>query len=473
MSRTPAFLAACAILAVAVPGSAVAQGFSVNEHGSCVMARGGAGVASPCSDGSTILFNPSGIAGMTGLTISAGVTPIAASGSFTADLDGAKDELQNSVIPVPHAYLSYGVNDKLAVGLGFFVPYGLGTEWENTFEGRFNGYDNNLQSMYFQPTVAYQPHEMLKIGAGLNFVVGRVKLTQRVDLSEFEPDPINQPGVTFGMLGIPFHTDVADGALEATGATGWGGNFGVTFEPVEGISFGARYLMRVKLDYEGEVDFEPVATGIILPPQNPLSIALGLDPSNPLPLDNVLAANDLFADGAPLADQTVHTSITMPDQLIAGVALDVTPSVKFLFDWQYINWTVFDTLTVNFTNAATPDRSLAESYEATHAFRFGLDVAANENLSLRGGYLYHGGAAPPQTVTPLLPEGTRNEFTVGFGYHLGTRASVDFAYQYLKQNDRRGRVREPLLGQAPSVALNSGLYTFFGHLFGATLALHF
>ncbi len=469
MSRSLAVVAASAFLAVAVAGNAVAQGFSVNEHGSCVMARGGTGVASPCSDGSTILFNPSGIAGTSGITFSAGVTPIGAYGSFTDDLTQTANDLQNSIVPVPHAYLVYGVNENLAVGFGFFVPYGLGSKWENTFEGRFNGYDNDLQSMYFQPTIAFQPNDMLRIGAGLNYVRGKVKLTQRVDLSEFEV----QENVTFGMLGIPFHTDFANGALDAGGASGWGGNFGITVQPVDGISFGVRYMMKVKLEYAGEVEFESIPTGIILPPQNPLSIALGLNPANPLPLDNVLAANNLFDAGGPLADQAVTTAITMPAQLVAGVALDVTPNVKFLFDWQHIDWTVFDTLKVDFASEATPDRELAEDYQATNGFRFGLDIAASDALSLRGGYLYHKGAAPPQNVTPLLPEGARNEFTVGFGYRLGGSASVDVAYQYLKQNDRRGRVREPLEGNAPTEALNSGIYKFYGHLFGITLAVHF
>ena len=270
-------------------------------------------------------------------------------------------------------------------------------------------------------------------------------------------------------------TPISRSALDAGGATGIGGNFGITFEPVDGISFGARYMMRVKLEYEGDVDFESIPTNIVLPPGNPLSVALGLDPANPLPLDNVLASSDPFAAGGPLADQSVTTAITMPDQLVAGVALDVTPNVKFLFDWQYINWTVFDTLTVDFAGASTPDRVLPEDYEATHGFRFGLDVAASENLAVRGGYLYHGGAAPPENVTPLLPEGDRNEFTVGFGYRLGSRASIDLAYQYLKQNDRRGRVREPVEGSSAeqTLALNSGLYTFYAHLFGATFAVHF
>jgi len=75
-------------------------------------------------------------------------------------------------------------------------------------------------------------------------------------------------------------------------------------------------------------------------------------------------------------------------------------------------------------------------------------------------------------VTPLLPEGARNEFTGGFGLKLGRQLTADFAYQYIRQNDRRGRTRETP-NVMPTVALNNGLYTFSAHLFGVSLAFTF
>jgi long-chain fatty acid transport protein len=467
MLRSLGLLPAALLLATAVPGGAIAQGFSVNEHGSCVMGRAGTGVALPCNDGSSVLFNPSGIAGMTGWTLSGGITLIKAMGSFTDDLLQQQTDLEDKIMPVPHAYLTYGINQQWAAGFGFSVPYGLGTEWPVTFDGRFLGYDNDLRSMYFQPTVAWQPHPRIKLGAGFDFVVGSLKLTQRADLSEFDTGA----GLTFGQIGIPYHTDFANARLKASGATGFGGNFGVTWSATDWLSLGARYLTRVKLDYEGTAVFDSVHTNIVLPPGNPLSVLAGT-PELPAPIDLILLAADLYSPGQPLSEQTVNTSITMPDQATIGFALKASPKVTLLFDLQWINWSVFDTLVVKFENM-TDDMVLVEKYKDTYALRFGLDVAATQNLAVRGGYLYHNGASPPETVTPLLPEGNRNEFTVGLGYSFGSMFSVDLAYQYLKQNDRRGRTRDALPGRAPTVELNNGLYTFNGHLFGGTLVVHF
>ena len=75
-------------------------------------------------------------------------------------------------------------------------------------------------------------------------------------------------------------------------------------------------------------------------------------------------------------------------------------------------------------------------------------------------------------MTPLLPEGQRNEFTVGTTVKLAAALRADLAYQYIRQNDRRGRTREPLVG-APTTGLNNGLYDFQAHLFGVSLSYAF
>jgi hypothetical protein len=52
------------------------------------------------------------------------------------------------------------------------------------------------------------------------------------------------------------------------------------------------------------------------------------------------------------------------------------------------------------------------------------------------------------------------------GYRLTSQLRTNLAYQYITQQDRRGRVFEPSIG-------NTGLYTFSAHLFGVGLAYIF
>ena len=88
-----------------------------------------------------------------------------------------------------------------------------------------------------------------------------------------------------------------------------------------------------------------------------------------------------------------------------------------------------------------------------------------KKVQLRAGFLHHSNASPPQFVTPLLPEAARNEFTLGTGIALSSHLHADLAYQYIRQNDRRGTIN--------LAAGNTGLYKFSAHLFGAGIALTF
>ena len=465
MQRPYIPLALSALVMAAAPGPAAAQGFGVFEHGTCAMARAGAGSAAPCDDGSAIFFNPAGLAAMRGWTISVGATGISALGSFVDDLSGGETDMNNDPIPVPHVYAAYGITDRLTTGIGTFAPYGLATKWPETFAGRFNGFDNELRSIYIQPTLAYRIHDRISIGAGFDFVIGSVEINRRLDLSAQAAPAPAPPGTTLWQLGIPLYTDFAQARLRATRATGFGGNFGVRVDATDRVSFGARYLTRVTLDYDGKAAFEAIPTGITLPGANPFGVPGGTQ------LDAVISRLGLFSAAGPLADQGLTTSITMPDQLMAGVAVRVSPRLLLLGDYQWVNWSKFGRVDLDFANPATPDQTLEENYRDTSGVRLGIDWTAGDRWTLRGGYVYHQAAAPDETVTPLLPEGSRNEFAAGIGFQVSPKLRVDVAYQFVKQSDRPGRVREIRSGET-AADVNTGMYKSRAHLFGTTITLH-
>lgn len=464
------FVVALGVVAglTATASGATAQGFSANEHGSCVMARAGTGVASPCDDGSAVLFNPAGLVGLNGSVFSLGLTVIDAFGNFTDDLTATETDLANGIATVPHFYIARSLTPLVAGGIGVFVPYSLGTEWPVTFEGRFNGYDNDLKSIYIQPTLAAQATPQLSVGAGLDIVIGSIELNQRVDLSESRV-----PGTTlfFSQFGIPFHTDFANAKLRATGASGIGFNIGALLELSNQFSVGARYLHEVTLDYEGTATFDPVSTGILLPAGNPFRDPAGTRVPAGTPLDTLVVS--FFDPGGPLADQEVTTSVTMPRQVVLGLAYSPNLDLTLLADYQWIDWSVFDAIELDFSQDQTPDRSIIQNYKDTHSIRLGFDWTRSATLVLRGGYVYHTGAAPDETVTPLLPEGQRGEITLGAGIRFTPAVRADVAYQYIRQKKRRGRVRDAPFGALPTVALNSGRYEFNASLFSATITFDF
>src|SRR3989441_2810611 len=158
-------------LSCGLPALLTAQGFGIYEQGTCSMGRAGAGVAAPCADGSAMFFNPAGLAGVKGAHLTVGATLLDVQGGFTDDIFQNKTDLQDPLLAVPQAYLSYGLTPKAAGGVGLFAPYGLKTKWPTTFDGRVAGYDNDLASLYIQPPVAYQPTPQLSVGGGVDLVL--------------------------------------------------------------------------------------------------------------------------------------------------------------------------------------------------------------------------------------------------------------------------------------------------------------
>jgi long-chain fatty acid transport protein len=451
------------LVGAAAPIAALsAQGFGVYEHNTCAMGRAGVAAARPCADGSAIFFSPAGLAGLSGNHLSIGVTLIGAQGGFTDDFLNHRTDLDNPLIPVPSAYFTHQINPKLTAGIGVYAPYGLETKWPIAgFEGRFIGYNTNVRSIYIQPTVGYQITPKLKFGIGVAYITSTLELKQRVDLStQVIPPTLAVPaglpaGTTFGAVGVQTGTDFADAHLDASGS-GFAVNFGAILQVTDRLSIGGHWLTRKQITYDGDATFEQIPTNLVLP------VAIGPLPAG-TPVDGVLLGN--FASGAPLSNGAVSTSIIMPPQGSLGFAYKVSDSWTVMADYQYVVWGWFSDITIDFANAGTPDLTLHPSNKDTHGFRFGTEYQYSSKLQLRGGYLYHTGASPAQFVTPLLPEGPRNEFTIGAGIALTPKLHADLGYQYIKQNDRRGTVNV--------AAGNTGLYQFSAHLFGIGAAFTF
>jgi long-chain fatty acid transport protein len=459
MRRFHVWLAAGGLAALTgVPATLTAQGFSVNEHSTCAMARAGAAVADPCPDGSAVYFNPAGLTqtgnGRTVLTV--GGTFIAPRGGFTSDATSETTDLNSKVYPVPNVYIVHGFSDRLSAGVGLFAPYGLTTDWPANSQVRYLGYKSVIRTIYVQPTVAAKLNKYVSLGAGFDLSFLHVNLRQRIDLAVQQLPAPAPPGATFANLGIPIGTDFADADLSGNG-TGVGYHVGVLIRPSDRVAFGARYMSRQKIKVNsGTVAFNPVSTGITLAAGNPFGAPAGT------PLDAIVAGE--FASGATLGDQGAKTALRMPEQWGFGVSVKPADKLELLADVTLQHWVVFDTLTILFDVA--PTEVLPENNRNTAAWRFGGEYAVSPGTSLRAGILFHDAAEPSTAVTPNLPEGKRTEFTGGIGTRLGAGVHLDLAYQYISQQDRRGRT-------TPFGTPNNGLYTFHAHLFGATLSYEF
>jgi long-chain fatty acid transport protein len=131
---------------------------------------------------------------------------------------------------------------------------------------------------------------------------------------------------------------------------------------------------------------------------------------------------------------------------------------------------------VNFGTGSPLTRVLREDYENSSSVRAGLDHrfgAAPTGVALRLGFVYAQSPAPDVTVTPLLPDMDRYDFTGGLGIPLGDRFALDASYLRVETQGRRGRVIERTAESQTAAQLNGGWYALSANIISLSLKAQF
>lgn len=397
---------ACFFL-VAVLGSAIAfgGGFQLNEHGARAMAQGGA-FAARAYDASAIYFNPAGLGFQKGRTFYLGTTFIMPKSTFYGPLqlntNQATDMVSQTFTPI-NLYGTYQIDDNLTAAIGVNNPYGLGTEWPNDWAGKFITTKVDLMSFFISPTLAYKVNDELSVGAGFNYVTGSVKI-QRVVSDPFDP-----------------HAKIT---LDLS-ATGYGFSAGAIYKVTKEISVGASYRSSVKLDATGTANFDPARTTY------------------------------------PVGDAS--SSLTLPTTAFVGAAYTPIENLEVEADYQYVGWSSYDKLAIEFTADPTKNSSATKDYRNTYILRVGAEYTMGE-FQFRAGYLADRTPVKAKYVDPILPDANRNGTNLGVGYKINDQFSVDVAYMFLKFDQRKVTGTDVTF---------DGTYNQSANLVGINLGIHY
>lgn len=458
-----------ALAMLALPAAAGAQAFGLNEIGSCAIARGFANTGAPCDDASSIYWNPGAMPSRPGLSVLAGASVISIKGDFIQDTTGRTYPGTPPTATVPHFFLNYRGAGKMAYGVGVYVPYGLTSQWNTDFPGRFAAQKVSLQTIYVQPNLSYQISPNWSIGGGPVIGHSSVELVQGLDLSTV---PTGPGGPTFGQLGVPKRTQFGEATLKGS-AMAYGVDLGLHGRLTPTWEMGLRFLSQVTFKYDdADATFRPVSTGLstVTPINSPFPVPAGT------PFDSLVAGQ--FVSGS-LQSQKVATQIQHPAQVQLGFGYTGFQNTTVSAEYAYVGWKSFKELPVDFTgsSAATtaPDKVLTENYNNTSSLRLGVEHRMVSGLALRAGFAAATAAAPDETVTPLLPEQDRSMLTLGAGLPLGDRFALDASYAHIMTAGRRGRLdeRSSTSTTAQAFALNEGSYALSANIFAISFKAHY
>lgn len=411
-------LLAAGLVAPAAHGAA----FGIFEQGSKGMGMAGAFTAQ-ADDPSLLFHNAGGLAFVEKQQFTTGFTWIHVNGTeftganpFPGDV---RENMKDLDVTPPHAYWVRPLGSKWRFGLGFYSAFGLATEWENpdTFTGRFISQRAELTTFDLNPTLGYQITPNFGIGFG---VVGRFA---GVELERHVPT-IN-----------PFTgsvVDIAQVELESgLDNSGVGFNLGILHKVGSAFSWGLSYRSNVEIDFEGDGRFTQISTG------------------NPV-LDAVVAGQLPFGQ-----DLDVETTIDFPDMASLGFAFLLTQNLLAEVDFNYTGWSSFEALPLTFVGFPAISSIIEQDYEDAYNYRLGFNYTTAKGSEWRFGYGYDESPQPDESVGPLLPDGDRNVFTIGYGTASG---KWDLAAMYLASDDRETSVnRENFNGRYETDALLFGI----------------
>ena len=169
-----------------------AAGFAINEHSISGMGTGYAGRSSSADDASTVYGNPAGMSRLTREQVTGGVAFLDAKTDIS-DASSSPNGGSNKGDMVPFTSVPMGfyvkpIDDHWAFGLGVYVPFGLITDYENGFAGRYFGSKSEVQVITFQPTVSYKFNDVVSIGFGptINRIDG--SLESNLSITQAAPD---------------------------------------------------------------------------------------------------------------------------------------------------------------------------------------------------------------------------------------------------------------------------------------------
>lgn len=369
---------------LAVSGVAFGSGFSIFEQGSKASGMGGA-FAATADDPTAIFYNVAGIAQQRHMEVNMGATVINFSNEFRGDRNdpftsGTTGHYARHTFVPPNAYAIIPIGQNLTFGIGTFAAYGLRTDWEDPWVGRFVSRDANLKTVSVEPAVAWQTTDgRFAVGAGFEYRRSHITLNQNLALPF--PNPFT------GRI-----ADIGNAYLNSDWENGTGWNVGVLFKPGT-WRFGASYRAPMDIDYKGDATFTQISTG-----------NAGLDA--------------LAKAGIP-PSQTISTSLPFPATTIVGVATSMIPNWDVEADITHTTWSRFKQLDITFNSTPASNVHRPQNWEDTMSYRLGGNRKIGDDWQVRLGGVYDENPQPTEAVGPLLPDSDRVGIAFGVGYRRG------------------------------------------------------
>ncbi len=395
--------------AAVAAGPVQAAGFALKEQSSDAQGNAFAGATAGALDASYMFFNPAALAQLPGSQLSANLSYIAPQAEFK---DGAAstgdgtpiagtanaDDIGDDAL-VPALYFSTPVADGLTFGVGLTAPFGLTTDNENGWVGRYHALDSSLLTININPALAFKATDWLSFGLGLQVQYIDTRLSNAIDFGSI--------GAAFGVPGAAPTAQDGEAILKADD-WGYGITAGLLISPTEQTRIGVGYRSQIKHDAKGEADFQ---------------------------LDGAGVGAALSGATGAFTDTGIRADVTTPASLSLGAYHELSDQFALMAEVLWTDWSSFDELRIRFDNPAQGDNVTDEKWEDTIFLAAGATWRPLNALALKVGVAYDQSPVPDEFRTPRLPDADRYWVSGGLDFDAFTWLRLSASYSHIFMDD--------------------------------------
>lgn len=424
--RTRVAAGVVAALSLLGAGHALGSAFALQEQSASGMGNAFAAGAASTEDASSMSVNPATLSKYATPQVVLGVHFITPSFKFHDEgsqpaafqpLGGAGGD-GGSTNVVPNLYLAVPINHDLAFGLGVNVPFGLVTEYDSDFIGRFQGIKSDVETINVNPALSWKVNDQFAVGVGVNWQRIKANFTSMVNYSGALAQaaqtaagqglipPESVPAIIASTAGLQSKSsvDASDSA--------WGWNIGALWDVNPDTRIGVAYRSPVKYGASGNVNFD-----------NPT-------PSVPPALAPVVGLLAQQVNAVALYNGGIHSDIKLPDTANLSIFQTINDRWDWMADLQWTGWSTLKDLT--FVRTTGPVlQSTPENFDDTWRFAVGANYKYNDQWKFRGGVAFDQSPVNNTDRTVRLPDGDRTWLSAGLRYSLTKQLKFDLGLSYI------------------------------------------
>jgi long-chain fatty acid transport protein len=374
-------------LACLAPLSAQAAGFGLAEQSGSGTGNAFSGNAA-AEDVSNQFMNPASLTYIQGMQAAGALHLIKPSAEFNNEgsvnatfrpLGGEGGDIGELAF-VPNMYFKMDLTEQVKLGLGISAPFGLKTEYNDQWLGRFQGIKSELKTININPALAFKVNNQLSLGFGVSAMWAKAKLTSAVNLGRAE--------TTSAVEGDDW---------------GFGFNLGAIYQATADTRVGIAYRSKVEQHLDGDSK-SPFTT-------------LNANP-------NLTLNTDVTAD------------LTLPESLSMHVFSKLNDSWDVMADATWTRWSQFDELRILRKNGTTLTFT-PENWENTMRYSVGANYHYNDKWMLRAGIAYDEEAIKDEFRTVRIPGNNRKWLAFGASWQALPSTKLDVGYAHLFISDTK------------------------------------